>query len=43
MFRAFVREGEVHAAEEPKMNGRMLAVVGAVVVVIAVVAAILVL
>jgi hypothetical protein len=43
MFRAFVNEGEVHAAEEPKMNGRMLAVVGGVVVLIAVVAAILVL
>ncbi|WP_432946884.1 hypothetical protein ACQPXM_09420 [Kribbella sp. CA-253562] len=43
MFRAFVNEGEVHAAEEPKLNGRMLAVVGGVVVLIAVVAAILVL
>jgi hypothetical protein len=43
MFRAFVSEGEVQPAEEPKMNGRMLAVVGAVVVLIAVIAAILVL
>jgi hypothetical protein len=43
MFRAFVSEGEVQPAEEPKMNGRMLAAVGAVVVLIAVIAAILVL
>jgi hypothetical protein len=42
MFRAFVNEGQVSPTEEPKVNGRMLAVVGAVVVLIAVVAALLV-
>jgi hypothetical protein len=43
MFRAFVNEGQTEAATEPKVNGRMLAVVGALVVLIAVVAAIVVL
>jgi hypothetical protein len=42
MFRAFVNEATSEAAEEPKVNGRTLAVVGAVVVLIAVIAAILV-
>lgn len=42
MFRAFVNEGEVHAAEEPKLNGRTLAVIGAGIVLIAVIAAVLV-
>lgn len=43
MFRAFVNEAKTEAAEEPKVNGRALAVVGGVVVLIAVIAAILVL
>jgi hypothetical protein len=43
MFRAFVNEGQAEPTVEPKMNGRMLAVVGGVVVLIAVIAAILVL
>ncbi|TDO51477.1 hypothetical protein EV643_103214 [Kribbella sp. VKM Ac-2527] len=42
MFRAFVNEGEVHAAEEPKLNGRTLAIIGAGIVLIAVIAAVLV-
>jgi hypothetical protein len=42
MFRAFVSEGTTEATEEPKVNGRALAIVGAVVVLIAVIAAILV-
>ncbi|MEV0799063.1 hypothetical protein AB0I34_15290 [Kribbella sp. NPDC050281] len=40
MFRAFVREGQTEATTEPKVNGRVLAVVGAAVVLIAVIAAI---
>jgi hypothetical protein len=43
MFRAFVNEGQAEPTVEPKMNGRTLAVVGGVVVLIAVIAAILVL
>jgi hypothetical protein len=39
MFRAFVNEGQ---AESPKVNGRALAVVGAVVVLIAVITAFLI-
>ncbi|TWD82276.1 hypothetical protein FB561_3405 [Kribbella amoyensis] len=42
MFRAFVKEGEVETAEEPKLNGRRLAFIGAGVVLIAVIAAVLV-
>ena len=42
MFRAFVNEGQVEATAEPKLNGRVLAFVGAAVVLIAVIAAILV-
>ena len=41
-WRAFVSEGTTEATEEPKVNGRALAIVGAVVVLIAVIAAILV-
>ena len=40
MFRAFVKEGQAEATTEPKLNGRVLAVVGAAVVLIAVIAAI---
>jgi hypothetical protein len=40
MFRAFVNEGQTEATAEPKLNGRILAVVGAAVVLIAVIAAI---
>ena len=40
MFRAFVNEGQTEAATDPKLNGRALAVVGAAVVLIAVIAAI---
>jgi hypothetical protein len=43
MFRAFVNEAKTEAADEPKVNGRTLAIVGGVVVLIAVIAAILVL
>ncbi|MEV6894294.1 hypothetical protein [Kribbella sp. NPDC051137] len=43
MFRAFVNEGQTEAKSEPKINGRVLAVVGAAVILIAVVAAIAVL
>ncbi|GAB2654299.1 hypothetical protein [Kribbella swartbergensis] len=42
MFRAFVNEGQAEASTEPKLNGRALALVGAGVVLIAVIAAILV-
>src|SRR5215211_6668109 len=42
MFRAFVNEGQTETAAEPKVNGRILAVIGALVVLIAVIAAILV-
>ncbi|GAA1627903.1 hypothetical protein GCM10009744_14700 [Kribbella alba] len=42
MFRAFVNEGQAEATEEPKVNGRTLAIVGGVIVLIAVIAAILV-
>jgi hypothetical protein len=40
MFRAFVNEGQTEATTDPKLNGRVLAVVGAAVVLIAVIAAI---
>ena len=40
MFRAFVNEGQAETTAEPKLNGRVLAFVGAAVVLIAVVAAI---
>ncbi|MFD7154533.1 hypothetical protein ACQHIV_21650 [Kribbella sp. GL6] len=43
MFRAFVNEGQTEAKTEPKINGRVLAIVGAAVILIAVVAAIAVL
>ncbi|MFF0344401.1 hypothetical protein [Kribbella sp. NPDC004875] len=43
MFRAFVNEGATEPKTEPKLNGRMLAIVGAAVILIAVVAAIAVL
>jgi hypothetical protein len=43
MFRAFVNEGETETAREPKLNGRVLAVIGAAVLLIAVIAAIAVL
>lgn len=43
MFRAFVNEGQAEATTEPKLNGRVLAFVGAAVVLIAVIAAITVL
>jgi hypothetical protein len=39
MFRAFVTEGQAEATEEPKLNGRTLAVIGGVVLLIAVIAA----
>lgn len=42
MFRAFVTEGQAETTQEPKLNGRILAVVGAVIVLIAVIAAVLV-
>ena len=42
MFRAFVNEGQTEPATEPKVNGRILAVVGALVVLIAIIAAIVV-
>jgi hypothetical protein len=42
MFRAFVNEGQAETAAEPKLNGRVLAFVGAAVVLIAVVAALVV-
>ena len=40
MFRAFVNEGQTEVTTDPKVNGRVLAVVGAAVVLIAVIAAI---
>ncbi|MEU4195077.1 hypothetical protein AB0E69_24465 [Kribbella sp. NPDC026611] len=40
MFRAFVNEGEAETTTEPKLNGRILAIIGAAVILIAVVAAI---
>jgi hypothetical protein len=40
MFRAFVNEGEAETTTEPRLNGRILAVVGAAVLLIAVIAAI---
>ena len=43
MFRAFVNEGQTETAADPKLNGRVLAVVGAAVILIAVIAAIAVL
>ena len=43
MFRAFVDEGTTEATSEPKVNGRVLAVVGGVVLLIAIIAAIVVL
>ncbi|NUR95010.1 MAG: hypothetical protein HOV67_07080 [Kribbellaceae bacterium] len=43
MFRAFVNEGQTEARTEPKLNGRVLAIIGAAVILIAVVAAIAVL
>ncbi|HZX04220.1 hypothetical protein [Kribbella sp.] len=43
MFRAFVNEAETEAKTEPKLNGRVLAIIGAAVVLIAVIAAIAVL
>ncbi|WBQ03756.1 hypothetical protein [Kribbella sp. CA-293567] len=43
MFRAFVNEAQAEPTVEPKVNGRTLAIAGAVVVVLAIVAAILVL
>jgi hypothetical protein len=43
MFRAFVTEGQVEATEAPKLSGRTLALIGGVIVLIAVVAALLVL
>lgn len=43
MFRAFVNEGQAETATEPKVNGRMLAIVGGAVLLIAIIAAIAVL
>jgi hypothetical protein len=42
MFRAFVTEGQAEATEEPKLNGRTLTVIGAAVLLIAIIAALLV-
>jgi hypothetical protein len=42
MFRAFVTEGQAEATEEPKLNGRTLAVIGAAVLLMAIIAALLV-
>ena len=39
MFRAFVTEGKAEATEEPKLNGRWLAIIGALVLLIAIIAA----
>ncbi|HEY0691662.1 MAG TPA: hypothetical protein VGD71_21795 [Kribbella sp.] len=39
MFRAFVTEGQAETTDEPKLNGRMLAVIGGVVLLIAIIAA----
>jgi hypothetical protein len=43
MFRAFVNEGSTETTRDPKINGRVLAVIGAAVLLIAVIAAIAVL
>ncbi|WP_344222116.1 hypothetical protein [Kribbella sancticallisti] len=43
MFRAFVNEAQAEPTVEPKVNGRMLAVVGGGVLLIAIIAALLVL
>ncbi|MEV4263607.1 hypothetical protein OHA10_19655 [Kribbella sp. NBC_00662] len=43
MFRAFVNEGATETTRDPKINGRVLAVIGAAVLLIAVIAAIAVL
>ncbi|MDX6240362.1 MAG: hypothetical protein QOG10_5182 [Kribbellaceae bacterium] len=43
MFRAFVTEGQAETTEEPKINGRTLAVIGGVVLLIAIIAALRVL
>jgi hypothetical protein len=43
MFRAFVNEGQAETASEPKVNGRILAIVGGAVLLIAIIAAIAVL
>jgi hypothetical protein len=43
MFRAFVNEAQAEPTVAPKVNGRTLAIAGAVVIVLAIVAAILVL
>jgi hypothetical protein len=43
MFRAFVNEAKAEPAAEPKVNGRTLAIVGGVVVLVAIIVAILVL
>jgi hypothetical protein len=43
MFRAFVNEGQTEAKTEPKLNGRLLAIIGAAVLLIAIIAAITVL
>ncbi|WP_410790464.1 hypothetical protein [Kribbella sp. C-35] len=43
MFRAFVNEGQTEATSEPKVNGRVLAIVGGAVLLIAIIAAIAVL
>ncbi|TDW95317.1 MULTISPECIES: hypothetical protein [Kribbella] len=43
MFRAFVNEGQAEATSEPKVNGRVLAIVGGAVLLIAIIAAIAVL
>lgn len=43
MFRAFVNEGQTEATSEPKVNGRLLAIVGGAVLLIAIIAAIAVL
>ena len=40
MFRAFVNEGATETICDPKINGRVLAVIGAAVLLIAVIAAI---
>jgi hypothetical protein len=43
MFRAFVNEGQAETTTSPKLDGRILAVVGAAILLIAVIAAIAVL
>jgi hypothetical protein len=42
MFRAFVTEGQAEATEEPKLNGRTLAVICGAVLLIAIIAALVV-